>query len=333
MQEYDIYLYGTHQNVTAPWDEGGGEMSKFIQPTISCLLENLNEYVKVSMSISQIILGLAPTILALSGASSLETSLIAVIGKRPVLAMLIAWGSPGIYIDRAFQYPCPRGILKGQDGRYHQCWDTSSTRLRRCLGRSLVGLEYIATLGAVTNVALASWGLGTMAICMVAPNFTYFPLSWVVVGITVHIAGAVSLSLRSRRVLVEDGYSDGRGIRFCSALRCLRQCVSSEFRLLGKTQNGKICVQWLDESVAFLAISWFHSLLCVAHVIFGTIIFSGMIFIGPMDAFIVFFQFLASCLLCRIVLIFELAGLREAYDDGDVPPVLEQVVGSKGAGI
>lgn len=166
---------------------------------------------------------------------------------------------------------------------------------------------------------------------MVAPNFIHFPLTWAIVGIIVHATGFVILRFRACPVPMRDDMDpgDSRGPR-----RLLHVLRSSEFGLLGKAENGKIRVRWLDESVPFLAISWFHSLLCIAHVFFGTVIFSGMMFVGPLDALVVFVRFLASCLLCRIVLMFELAGLREAYDDGDVLPdlVREQVVETKGVG-
>lgn len=244
-----------------------------------------------------------------------------------MLAMMVALGSPGIYIDRAFKYQDPRETLAGQEGRYHQAWDPSSTYMRQFYGRSMVVLQYILLLGSVADVALVSWDLGRMAICMVGPSFIYFPLTWALIGILVHVVGAIVLRLRARRAATPVAAPAGkpgqhrRGLLF-QVLHRLRTLGTLEFSLLGKqAQNGEVIqVEWLDESVAFLVIAWFHSLCCVSHLIYGTVIFSGVIFLGPLDAFLVFLRYLVSCLLCRIILMYELVGLREAYNSGGLLP-------------
>ncbi|KAM7204703.1 hypothetical protein V8F20_003487 [Naviculisporaceae sp. PSN 640] len=348
---HDIYLYGTHQNVSTPWDTGGGRYTKFIQPTIKCLMENTIEYIKGSLSVSQLQLGLAPTILALGGASSLETSFLAVVGKRPILSILVALGSPGLYIERAFQYPNPSKTLKDRDGRYRhdygrlaRLWDSLPLAISNRVHASsaqvaLLILEYVLVLAAVANVLLASWELGNQAIFMMAPNFVALSLMWPVTGVVVHVSGWLVLGLRAKRVFghaqlhpEEEETSSGAGSnsqrnrnpwrnRVASFESFLSRAWDLELTLLGnkkqESRHGKshkIHVEWRDESELFLVLSWLHSLFAIGHLIFGTILFSGNLFIGPTDALWVFLRYVASGLLCRVVLMFELAGLRESYN-------------------
>lgn len=50
------------------------------------------------------------------------------------------------------------------------------------------------------------------------------------------------------------------------------------------------------------------------HIVFGTLVFSGILFISTQDATAVVARFFASALVCRLVMMYELAGIREATD-------------------
>ena len=52
-------------------------------------------------------------------------------------------------------------------------------------------------------------------------------------------------------------------------------------------------------------------MLAYAHWIFGTLVFSSTLFIGTLDALGVIARYLASALVCRIILLVELAGVRD----------------------
>jgi hypothetical protein len=67
------------------------------------------------------------------------------------------------------------------------------------------------------------------------------------------------------------------------------------------------------EGKTYVAWSWFLSTATVIHIIFGSLLFSGLLFIGPRDALLVIFRYVASVLVCRIIVMFELAGMRDRY--------------------
>lgn len=63
----------------------------------------------------------------------------------------------------------------------------------------------------------------------------------------------------------------------------------------------------------YLALSWVLSTGIVFHVVFGTLLFSGLTFIGPKDAMAVVVRYIVSVLVCRVILMYEIAGMRERY--------------------
>ncbi|KAK4445793.1 hypothetical protein QBC34DRAFT_471626 [Podospora aff. communis PSN243] len=333
-QQHDIYLYGTEKNVSAAWDGGGGDYTRYIQPTIECLLDNANEYTKANLSMAQIMLGLMPTILAFIGASSLETSLIAVIGQRPLLATLLAFGSPPVYLARALEYPDREGTLTGRgSSRYRQLWGVSPTAFSRFTVRPLlVALEYLLAAGAIANLVHVKFLLITQAMFMLTPSFVHWPIAWAASGIGVHIMGALTLRLRARR----EGTTLHSPEQRASITSRVYYLVALEFSLLGK-QDGvvPVRVRWFDQSALFLVAAWIHSLCCIAHLISSAPLFSqapsSLVLEMASDSF--FATYIASAVVCRAVLSFELAGLREGYHtDSEDMAAVEYTVSGKQRG-
>lgn len=69
-----------------------------------------------------------------------------------------------------------------------------------------------------------------------------------------------------------------------------------------------------QESKLFLVAAWVGSMATVLHIIFGTLIFSSTIFVGVEDALSIVGRYMASVSICRIILMYELAGLRESVE-------------------
>jgi len=73
---------------------------------------------------------------------------------------------------------------------------------------------------------------------------------------------------------------------------------------------------WGPQSVTYVLLSLSQALLCVGHILYGTAIFSSQLFIMPTDAVIIVARYVASALVCRAVLVFEITGMRSS--DGEV---------------
>lgn len=68
------------------------------------------------------------------------------------------------------------------------------------------------------------------------------------------------------------------------------------------------------ETYLFIFMSWFMSVGTVLHVIFGTHMFSALLFVAVEAGLMIIGRFMASVVLCRIILLFEIVRLREVFD-------------------
>lgn len=78
------------------------------------------------MTSAQVLLGLAPTILALLGTSTEGAAMMAVVGRRPLFSLLLALGSPNVYFGRALDEYKPLAMLKTSA----RCFNAGSGRRR-----------------------------------------------------------------------------------------------------------------------------------------------------------------------------------------------------------
>jgi hypothetical protein len=309
--EYQAYLYSTKGNSTIRWYDGGDAHTEFTEPVINCILNYTSQYILYQLQSTQIVLGLTPTILAILGASSDETSLLAVIGKRPLLVVLLASASPSVYTSRAFDYRNPREILKELEGRYH----VNPNKGRRII---IVILQYLVVLAALANIATINWQLGTQTVCSIATELNYMPATWAILGIAIHGGGVILLRLRARRCNGPHQADEKPSLHlWLGNFRDeLKTFIPYEFVIYDGLDPPKIYVKWFDESKMYIFGQWFHSIKTVAHIIFRTLIFSGMNFIGPRDAMQVLGRYMASILCYRILLMYELSVIRECYNAG-----------------
>ncbi|KAI0602517.1 hypothetical protein F4775DRAFT_534321 [Biscogniauxia sp. FL1348] len=350
--QFSNYLTGRPQDFPLDWLGGGGKASRLTQPVITCILENTSEYIKAASSSAQVLLGVTPTLLALLGASTDELAMLTVVGRRPLLALFLAIGSPSVYVARAFEHSEPLKLLQDRKRRYHNRWgadeedvDTlafsggsKDKRGRHGSYRSATikkyGIsitQYLIALAAAANIATQCWELGTRTVCSFWSETIYGPLVWATLSIPIYGAGALALWMQVRRT--DPGYfspavrpgDDDRAHhangqheisreaekRKDGVRACLGMLVRTE--LSPCTSGGPVSIEPLDERKRFLTWSWVLSTCTIFHILFGTLLLSSLLFIGPQDALVVIVRYMMSVLVCRVVLMFELAGLRERY--------------------
>ena len=64
------------------------------------------------------------------------------------------------------------------------------------------------------------------------------------------------------------------------------------------------------ETRTTICLNWVAPILAYAHWIFETLVFSSTLFIGTLDALGVIARYIASAIICRMILLVELAGIR-----------------------
>ncbi|KAM7197963.1 hypothetical protein V8F20_006411 [Naviculisporaceae sp. PSN 640] len=325
-------------NYSAPIDDlGGGDApSHIIQPLVQCIMDALPEYIKMSMSASQVLLGVTPTILSILGPSVEESALLYIVGRRPILAWFLALGSPSVYFSRAFEYRNPVEILQGHHERVGQ-----QCPRRKVWELVVVAVEYTVALGSVANLILQTWELGVQTFCSIWPNTFGGPTIWLVLRIVLHMLSLLLVRLRIRRNACGGGVVPGKGLTkkewtkgiWERAVVILRRyefkpCVTQGPRD-GEVDRAVSVDVW-GETRGFITVAWILHTLTVVHILFGTLVFSSLMFIGTRDAVFVLGRFMASVLFCRVILMYEIAGLREAFlQSNDEEPTTITVVTSR----
>ncbi|KAH8672260.1 hypothetical protein BGZ61DRAFT_497452 [Ilyonectria robusta] len=279
--EYERYLTGYKNHSEIDYLGGGGIYTALTQPVINCILKNTSEYLKGCMTGSQVLLGIMPTVLALLGPSHNEIALLANVGRRPLLALGLALSSPSTYFSRAFEYSDPKEIMSHHKNRREQrCPEGRGWQLL------ITCVEYALTAGACFNAVNNSIQVGTMSISSVMSDFDFFAALWLFLGVAVHIFSCFVLRLRLREI-------------FCTEF----------FPCAAKQYDVRIVT--FQETKKFLVAAWWESTFTILHVVFGTLVFSSLLFLGIKDALSIVGRYMASVALCRVILMYELAGLRE----------------------
>jgi hypothetical protein len=314
-KEYDTYLHATKNISHVDRFTGGDWTNQLAQPVVNCILGHTSNFIMSNIGSAQVLLGLMPSMLATLGPSTEETSLLFVIGRRPFLALCIAAGSPAVFAMRSFDYKDPIGLLKDREGRLRP------PPLNYARVPIVVALEYLVVIAAIANIVTLSNELGVQVVCSFAPQLTYLALLWVFLILIIHGLGSISLLLRTR-VSCERSSS--------MVLRWIR----IQFTPFEKQRPIKVNV--IPETYWFTFSSWFTAIFTVCHVIYGTLTFSSMLFISVRDSIAVIGRYFASVVCCRIILMYELAALRDSLNvdnvDGSEVELLPESFNTKSAG-
>lgn len=163
------------------------------------------------------------------------------------------------------------------------------------------GLEYLFTIAAIVNVAHVTWELSIKTVTAVATESEYLLALWVATSVIIHIFGAWAVSCRMSILL--PGHDSGT-----------KNSFADEWKLSAVQPPARLQVH--QEGPLFIFISWLVSTGTIIHLVLGTIVLAGTLFISPQDALQVVARYLASTLLCRIILMFEVRGMRNTVFAG-----------------
>lgn len=288
--EYDTYLH--NPNFTSFNTLDCKECAA--APVTGCLLNTFHETDKVNMASAAVLLGILPATLSLAGSNTAETGLLSL--RRPLLAFLIGAGAPAVSPTRMFNYGEELVQLRPKSIR--------APRLGRTSSIVMIVAEYVFALTAVANLCLASYQLCLRTICSFAQDTSYLPALWAFLAAAVHVFGALAVTLHVR---ITETHSNKR--------RSIRQRIKDEFQLSYDQKDATLTL--LEESPYCIFVSWLTSSGTVVHIIFGTLVFSSILFITTLDAVTVVFQFLGSTIVCRAGLMFELNGIRKRVRIGE----------------
>ncbi|KAJ5703908.1 hypothetical protein N7493_011046 [Penicillium malachiteum] len=279
---------------------GPSKTEELVVPLVNCLMESCPEFMKSNMASANVLLGLAPVMLAALGSNLDETSILTVIGNRPILALALAAGSTSVISMRPFEHRDPLESLKPVEGAM------IPTFFPFYIEALISVFEHVMVFAAVANVATLGYALGHDTIMAFAPGYTYLILIWAFFTPIVHVMAAIALRIRARYVREEVQGESGDSYTYMGWFRWMLIGYSEDClprRVVLKRDNA-----WS------LLMSWGLSLCATCHVILGTLAFSSMLFISARDGVAVLGRFMASVVVCRLILSYELAKLRVLYN-------------------
>ena len=229
----------------------------------SCMLENTSEVIKGDMSSGIVALGLMPTILTFLGSSTAETVLLA--RRRPLLAFFLAAGSPAVNPLPTFVYPNPIEELKAREN--HLILTNLSSR--QAVFVSI--LQYVLVLAAIANVYTAAFYTGYWTINTISCDDVWYPTFWVVTTLFIHLFGMWCLALR-----VKTNRNASRSV--FTWKDTIREWITHEATPC--VTHERLMLSWKPETYTFVAVSWWTSIITTVHLLYGTIAFSSVQFIG-----------------------------------------------------
>lgn len=267
-----------------------------------CILDNLREDIKARMSSASVLLGLTPGLLASLGPSVAEISVLSV--ERPILTLLLSFGSPAVYPTRVLHYEDAIEILKETTKSPSFKWVRRSAWHQALVSAA----EYLLASLAVANVIYTSFELGVRTIISFRCVSSVFPLVWTLLPIFVHLPAALAFrwsdrsSRSTEKVITRAPHHrlTKKIMAFLNKERTL--CLAREKRDVSDFQP----------SVVTVALNYLATGLGFLHGTFGIFIFSSLLFIETLDTVTVILRYMASSVICRIILMFEIHGIKSA---------------------
>ena len=327
--QFHAYVTSNTTAILAAAQEGHPDIntgsSILTGPLVDCLLDALSESIKANMASAAVLLGLAPTVLAIIGSSTAETALLSVVAGRPLLALCVAAGSPAVAPLGLFHYPDPVETLLRRPVIALPTLPLPSF-LRSHLRAAITTLEYEVALATIANVVDIGYSLGVRAVVNFASETTFLPLSWSLLAVPIHIWGSLALwrLVKAPHPNLGANQESAEGWRpfllrtLCRLPYLLRQWAEREFMPSGwKSPASLPSIERAElRPTSFLLFSWSTEVGTVLRIFFGTIVFSSVLFIVVTDAAGVAFRYLVSVVCCRAIVACEIAGLRRSYARG-----------------
>ncbi|KAI5920409.1 hypothetical protein F4810DRAFT_436884 [Camillea tinctor] len=267
-------------------------------PVVACILSAIDEAAKANLASAGVVLGLLPTMLSITGSTTNEVGLIAL--RRPVLALLLAAGAPSINALRTFEQPEPAQLLL-QPSTFHALYPSYlSPRAQTAVS----AIQYLLSLGAIANLIEATYEICIRTNVSWATETAYLPALWAFITVLIHVAGTTAMHLR---IKIIDRPVDDNSSR-SNSLGLYHYWLKQELVPYFSQPIGKIKTR--PTTWWYLVISWGVSAATFWHIIFGTCIFSGILFISTQDAWLIFARYWISTLCCRLLVMFEFQGMK-----------------------
>ena len=259
---------------------------------LNCILDSLDPTTTSNLQSANVLLGITPTMLSLLGNSSAEVALLSFSG-RPLLVFLLSVGAPVLSVTGTFKLLHPLEVIKSPEGR------SPFPKFPRSVTIVLLFAEYILSAGAAVDVALLAYDISSKAVYVPNCGRTWYAFLWMYLCLILYPLGLFTFASRVR---VKRAKS--------------RAWISNEIKHCANHTGTTFVMK--EESYRFIFSDWVLSHGAIIQIIFGTMTLSSTTLINVPDAFRIAGRYAASAILCRLILMYELYGLRAAVAAGAV---------------
>jgi hypothetical protein len=275
----------------------------------NCIVQTLTPDIAQSIAGASILLGLMPTILSVLGLSVAEMALLHM--NRPVLSFLLSLGAPAVYPGRFLIWEDPLRASEPHTG----AWVIRAFPRKWAI--LISAAQYILVLGAIALNVYNAWTMGVRAVLVWFCDASYWPLLWVVLATVIHIIAVLSLRFAIRRKRPSSPPPhDSRGSKLNSITTSLLTFLRSEFTLSANATSQVRDHYSVRLGPLPVVLQYAGALSALAHLIFGTAMFSSLIYIGNADAIPIIQRFMGAAIVSRIVLQFEIGGMMKGLRGG-----------------
>jgi hypothetical protein len=257
------------------------------------------------MAAASVVLGLTPTILSSLGPSIAEIALLS--SQRPFLSLLLAMGAPVTYSSRFLQFENPIDLL----GRPERSSILKGRRGPLRFAVALALLQYVFAALAILNLIAASVELGRKTVLSWRCSVSWLPLMWAVTPIACYAPAVLSFHLYRGKVALNPSPDKGDD-------SAVRRAVRREFTI---SANNKDMVRVAEVSTHVHPGAWSivlqsaSSLFVMLQIVFGTAVFSSLLYIGVEDATMLLLRYATSAFVCRLIMYLEVEGMVLAARD------------------
>lgn len=293
--EYQIYAEDSIGNATIYPDLEIWQIDDTISPILNCLLEETPELYKTILASSQVLLGLMPSILVNVGPSLHETAILQTYGKRHILGVLVGLGSPSVLFDNTVGLrELVANILSPKD--------SIPTSLLWGPNHVTIILEYIMVLAAIANIVEVCYEIGVRSALTISQEEQSLPAIWICIGALIHILGGVILRFAQKKRQPRSLWVSCLNFNL---LRWLKRQFSPRVEIEPIEFELRPC------SVFEMVFSWLAGILATVNIIWGTVLFSSILFAPLEEALWIVLRIMLSAILCRIVVRYEICAIRE----------------------
>jgi hypothetical protein len=273
--------------------------------TALCMIDNSVKNIETQTASTGVLLGLLPTILSILESSPVELGLLGT--SRPVLSLLLTLAAPVVNPIRLFDCINPMDTLKNSEE------GLKITSKRRGASTLIAASQLVLAIAAVVNVTTVAVDLyGKAWSVVLACKYRWMIFLWNYLVAALWLGGYLSLLSRSRFEPVRGGPATATRSNTSCTVRILdwvKQWPRNELSICGRQEDQYF--YWDRENKRYVFFSQVLTLGAVAHIFYGTAIFSGYQFIAPTDAVGIMARYIASAWISRLILTYELAGLSE----------------------